>query len=633
MSDVNILLVEDESIEAMDIKRTLESFGFKVPYVASSGEKALEKAIEIKPDLILMDIIIRGQIDGIDVASSIKKLNIPVIFLTAHPEDDTIERAKLTEPYGYIVKPYDSTELKHVIKLAIYKNKMEKEFLDSIIENIPNMIFIKSADGLNFEMINKAGEQLLGHSKEEILGKNDYDFFPDDEADFFTKNDREVLKNRKLLDIPEETIDTKNLGKRILHTKKIPLLDNDGNPQYLLGISEDITELKRAENSLNRSYEDLELKVQARTSEILKSQEELRETNRYNRELLEVSIDPLVTIGSDGNITDVNKAVELVTGYPRDKLIGTDFSNYFTDYDKAKAGYKEVFRKGFVKNYALEIKHKNGDITPVLYNASVYKNENGDIIGVFAAARDISQLKRAENKLQNVINKLEISNKELKEFAYVASHDLKEPLRMITSFLKLLEGKYKDNLNEEAKDYINFAMDGAYRMDMMINDLLEYSRVESKEIEFKYFNSEKILEKALNNLKPFIDENNAMVTYESLPVIYANEPQIIQLFQNLLSNGIKYCDKKIPRIHISSITKDNNYIFKVEDNGIGIDEAQLKRIFVIFQRLHTSDEYNGTGIGLAISKKIVQNHRGKIWAKSELGIGTSFYFTIPNQSY
>ena len=633
MSDVNILLVEDESIEAMDIKRTLESFGFKVPYVASSGEKALEKAIEIKPDLILMDIIIRGQIDGIDVASSIKKLNIPVIFLTAHPEDDTIERAKLTEPYGYIVKPYDSTELKHLIKLAIYKNKMEKEFLDSIIENIPNMIFIKSADGLNFEMINKAGEQLLGHSKEEILGKNDYDFFPDDEADFFTKNDREVLKNRKLLDIPEETIDTKNLGKRILHTKKIPLLDNDGNPQYLLGISEDITELKRAENSLNRSYEDLELKVQARTSEILKSQEELRETNRYNRELLEVSIDPLVTIGSDGNITDVNKAVELVTGYPRDKLIGTDFSNYFTDYDKAKAGYKEVFRKGFVKNYALEIKHKNGDITPVLYNASVYKNENGDIIGVFAAARDISQLKRAENKLQNVINKLEISNKELKEFAYVASHDLKEPLRMITSFLKLLEGKYKDNLNEEAKDYINFAMDGAYRMDMMINDLLEYSRVESKEIEFKYFNSEKILEKALNNLKPFIDENNAMVTYESLPVIYANEPQIIQLFQNLLSNGIKYCDKKIPRIHISSITKDNNYIFKVEDNGIGIDEAQLKRIFVIFQRLHTSDEYNGTGIGLAISKKIVQNHRGKIWAKSELGIGTSFYFTIPNQSY
>ena len=215
----------------------------------------------------------------------------------------------------------------------------------------------------------------------------------------------------------------------------------------------------------------------------------------------------------------------------------------------------------------------------------------------------------------------------------MASHDLKEPLRMITSFLKLLESKYGDDLNEEAKDYINYAVDGAYRMDMMINDLLEYSRVESKEIEFKYLNSEKILEKALNNLKTFIDERNAVITSDSLPVIYANEPQMIQLFQNLIGNGIKYCDKKIPRIHISSISKDNNYIFEVQDNGIGINEAQLKRIFVLFQRLHTRDEYNGTGIGLAISKKIVQNHRGKIWAKSEPGIGTSFYFTIPNQSY
>lgn len=533
MLEVKILLVEDGSIEAMDIKRTLESFGFKVPYVASSGEEALEKAIEIMPDLILMDIIIRGQIDGIDVASKIKKLNIPVIFLTAHREDDTIERAKLTEPYGYIVKPYDGTELKHVIKLAIYKNKMEQEFLDSIIENIPNMIFIKSADQLNFEMINKAGEQLLGHLKEKLLGKNDYDFFPKDEADFFTKKDREILKNKKLLDIPEEIIDTKNLGQRILHTKKIPLLDNDGNPQYLLDISEDITELKHAENSLNRSYEDLELKVQERTAEILKSREESRQTNRYNRELLEVSIDPLVTIGSDGNITDVNRAVELVTGYSRDQLIGTDFSNYFTDYDKAK----EVFRKRFVKNYGLEIRHRNGNITPVLYNGSVYKNENGDIIGVFAAARDISQLKKAENKLQNVINKLEISNKDLKEFAYVTSHDLKEPLRMIKSFLTLLERKYADNLNEDANDYINYAIDGADRMGMMINDLLEYSRVESKEIEFKYLNSEKIVEQALTNLKPFIDEDYSVVTYGSLPAIYANEPQMVQLFQNLINSS------------------------------------------------------------------------------------------------
>ena len=214
-----------------------------------------------------------------------------------------------------------------------------------------------------------------------------------------------------------------------------------------------------------------------------------------------MNIDPLVTIGPDGNITDVNKAVEVVTGYSRIQLIGTDFSDYFTDSDKAKAGYEEVFREGFVKDYPLEIQHKNGNITPVLYNASVYKNENGEIIGIFAAARDISQLKKAEVKLEKLIGKLEISNKELEQFAYVSSHDLKEPLRMITSFLQLLKKKYADELDEDANDFINYAVDGAKRMDNMINDLLEYSRVRSKEREFKYFQSEKIVGISFNKFK------------------------------------------------------------------------------------------------------------------------------------
>ena len=453
------------------------------------------------------------------------------------------------------------------------------------------------------------------------------------EADFFTQKDREVLKNKKLLDIPEEIIDTKNLGQRTLHTKKIPLLNKQGDPRYLLGISEDITELKKAENSLAKAYDELELKVKERTSEIFKSREELRLKNRYNRELLEVSIDPLVTIGPDGNITDVNKAVEEATGYSRIQIIGTDFSNYFTDYSKAKAGYEEVFRKGFVKDYPLEIQHKNGKVTPVLYNSSIYKNEKNETIGVFAAARDISQLKKAENKLEKLVDKLEISNKELEQFAYVASHDLKEPLRMITSFLQLLKIKYEDNLDENANDYINYAVDGAKRMNTMINDLLEYSRVGSKERKFEYLLAEDVVDTVLTNLKTLIEEKNAIVTYDPLPVIYANEYQMVQLFQNLITNGIKYCTKKIPRISISATVKDDEYLFSVKDNGIGIDKAHLKRIFTIFQRLHTQEEYNGSGIGLAISKKILQKHRGKIWAESESGKGTTFYFTLPNHSY
>jgi PAS domain S-box-containing protein len=630
MANAKILLVMSENAEAMDIKRNLESFDYKVSYVASSGSEAVEKALELIPDLILLDVYLEGIID---VAAKIKELDIPIIFLTIPHDDLKMKRARLIAPYDYVIRPYKRQELNSVVKLALYKNRMKKEFLENIVENIPNMIFIKSADKLNFEMINKAGEDLLGHTKEELLGKNDYDFFPKNEADFFTQKDREVLENKILLDIPEETIETKNFGQRILHTKKIPLLDHDGKPQYLLGISDDITELKKAEKSLENAYNDLELKVQERTSEILKSKEELRLKNRYNRELLEVSIDPLVTIGPDGNITDVNKAVETVTGYSRTQLIGTDFSDYFTDSNKAKAGYEQVFREGFVKDYPLEIRHKNGELTPVLYNASVYRDENGEIIGIFAAARDISQLKKAEIKLEKLVDKLEISNKELEEFAYVASHDLKEPLRMITSFLNLLEKRYGNELDDDAADFINYAVDGAQRMDEMINDLLEYSRVSSKERKFEYIQSERVVEQVLKNLRSLIDENSAIITYDKLPMIYANKHQMVQLFQNLISNAIKYCDKKIPRIYISATKKDDNYLFSIEDNGIGIDQAHLKRIFTIFQRLHTRKEYEGSGIGLAISKKILQKHHGKIWAESEPGIGTTFYFTLPDPSY
>ncbi len=170
-------------------------------------------------------------------------------------------------------------------------------------------------------------------------------------------------------------------------------------------------------------------------------------------------------------------------------------------------------------------------------------------------------------------------------------------------------------------------------MDSMINDLLEYSRIGSTEREYEYLQSEKILETVLINLKPSIEDTNASITHDPLPLIYANDQMMIQLFQNLIGNAIKYHGKENPVIHISADNVDDEYIFSITDNGIGIDQNHLERIFTIFQRLHTREEYDGTGIGLAISQRIIQKHRGKIWAKSELGKETTFYFTLPNRNY
>lgn len=239
---------------------------------------------------------------------------------------------------------------------------------------------------------------------------------------------------------------------------------------------------------------------------------------------------------------------------------------------------------------------------------------------------------KLEEKVRERTKALEQSNKELQQFAYVASHDLKEPLRMITSFLQLLERRYSDQLDQDANDFIGFAVEGAKRLDNMINDLLEFSRVTRKEIEFNKVDLNNVLEQSSLNLKLAIENNYAEITYNTLPTICADENLMILLFQNIISNSIKYRQNETPKINISATKESYQYIFAIKDNGIGMSSEHLDRIFTIFQRLHTKDEYEGTGIGLAIAQKIVHQLGGNIWAESDLGMGSIFYFTIPENS-
>jgi PAS domain S-box-containing protein len=246
-----------------------------------------------------------------------------------------------------------------------------------------------------------------------------------------------------------------------------------------------------------------------------------------------------------------------------------------------------------------------------------------------------SKLKKSEKDLKSLIEELKRSNEELQQFAYVSSHDLQEPLRTITSFTQLLERRYKDNLDSDADEFIEYIVEAAKRMQTLINDLLNYSRVATRGKEFKLTNTKEILENTESNLYATIKENNAEITYENLPEIMADSGQILQLFQNLIGNAIKFKKPEIPpKIHISATKNENKdeYIFNVSDNGIGMESQYAERVFTIFQRLHTKDEYEGTGIGLAISKRVVERHGGKIWVESKLGKGSVFYFTIPFKS-
>ena len=251
------------------------------------------------------------------------------------------------------------------------------------------------------------------------------------------------------------------------------------------------------------------------------------------------------------------------------------------------------------------------------------------IAGAISNTLLFAERKRMEVALKEKTEELARSNKDLEQFAYVASHDLQEPLRMVASYVQLLARRYEGKLDADADEFIGFAADGAVRMWKLINDLLTYSRVGMRGNELEPTDSEATLVQSVNDLKVAIEENGALVTHDPLPMVMADRPQLGQLFQNLIGNAIKFRSKEPPRVHISASRNGNGWTFSVKDNGIGIAPEYSERIFVIFQRLHNREEYTGTGIGLAVCKKIVDRHGGRIWVKSEVGKGATFYFILP----
>ena len=319
---------------------------------------------------------------------------------------------------------------------------------------------------------------------------------------------------------------------------------------------------------------------------------------------------------------------------PAEVVGKTDF-DFFTE-QHARKSYADEQRILETGQPLVGIEEKetwaDGRVTWVSTTKMPLRDEDGRIIGTFGISRDITERNLVKQKLEQTILELKRSNDDLQQFASVASHDLQEPLRMITSYLQLLDKRYKGKLDADADEFISFAVDGAKRMQGLISDLLAYSRVGTRGKPFESCDCESVLTKALRDLDRIIEENNAVVTHDPLPTVVGDVTQLEQVFRNLISNAIKYRRKdQAPNIHISAEQKDNEWLFSVRDNGIGIEPEFSGRIFAIFQQLHGRDEYEGSGIGLAICKRVVERHGGRIWVESEPGEGSTFFFTFPKQ--
>ncbi len=319
---------------------------------------------------------------------------------------------------------------------------------------------------------------------------------------------------------------------------------------------------------------------------------------------------------------DVNNATELITEVSRQDLIGKDFSNYFTEPRKAREGYQQVFKEGFVTDYPLTIRSTTGKLTDVLYNASVYKDDKGNVLGVFAAARDYSRVKQTTQQLEE-------SNKDLETFSYSISHDLRAPLRAINSYAKILEEDHSPKLDSEGKRLLQTIETNAQQMGKLIDDLLSFSRTGRQQMKIESVNNLTLVKNVIDDLKK---TSTANVNFQIKEILSAQGDSSLlkQVWVNLLSNAIKFTkSKEKPIVEIGSNGDVDNITYYVKDNGIGFDMKYKNKLFQVFQRLHDPQEYEGTGVGLALVQHIVNRHGGKSWADGKTGEGATFYFTLP----
>ncbi len=476
--------------------------------------------------------------------------------------------------------------------------------IQSIIDNTPAIVYAFDLEE-RFIMVNAAIAELLNSTPQQMIGKRRHEFMPKEDADWHEAHDRQTIEAGRPLEFEEHS---QLQGRSIAWlTTKFPLRDAQGRIYAVAGISTDISERKRAE-------------------------EAMREHRALLMAVMDGTADPVYVKDRESRILMANEALAKVAGKPLDEIVGRTDSEYYGDAAVGQV-LREHDRQVMACGQSLVVEETvpTPDGERIFLSAKApYRAPSGEVIGTVGISHDITDRKMLEEELREATEELARSNVDLEQFAYVASHDLQEPLRTVSGFLKLLRDRCASQLDDKAREYIGFAVDGAHRMSQLINDLLTYSRVERKGRPIEPTDANTALACALAGLSASIEDTGVAVTHDKLPTVNADPTQLTQLFQNLIGNAIKFRKLDQPcRVHIGVQAEAGWWVFSVRDNGIGIDPAQHERLFAIFKRLHGQDEYPGTGIGLAICKKIVERHGGRIWVESKLGEGATFCFTMP----
>jgi len=536
------------------------------------------------------------------------------LFPTEHPHRLYLRGLVLLSlvVYGWIMGALTMREERAAQELAQMTHRLEL-----ILGSAHEGIFGLDLAG-RFTFVSSATASMLGYDVEEMLGWDSHTLihhsYPDGEP--YLRDDCAILNAHGSDEPPRETSEV--------------LWRKDGEPVPVRYTARPIWDNGQCRGTVV---------VLRRVSQDEPSQEELERLRRLSRLILTWAGEGIFGIDLDGRITFANPAASVMLGYDTDELVGRRSHPLIQHTDQDGGPHREeqsliyaAFKDNDVYHVSDEVFwRKGGESFPVEYTSTPLR-ENGDVVGAVVVFKDITERKNAERELRQTLEELARSNRELEQFAYVVSHDLQEPLRMVRSYVELLGKRYADRLDEDGREFVGYAIDGATRMQRMIEDLLRYSRVGSRGAEFVLTDLSDVVEEALSNLTAAIEEAGARIEYGDMPSLWVDRAQMVQLFQNLISNAIKFRAERTPEVTVAAHPRNGEWVFAVSDNGIGIAEEQRERIFAIFQRLHADDEYPGTGIGLAICKKIVERHGGSIWVESRPGEGSTFYFALPAEA-
>ncbi len=563
----------------------------------------------------------------------------------------------LQNQFNHIKNPTKDDEYIHELNVHQIELKIQNEELREAQTNLedsrrkyydlynfaPIGYFTLDENGIIVEA-NLAGTELLGIERLNLYQNAFIIYIAKDNLSQF----HQYMMRVKETDI-KQSIDIKLLknGNKpfYAHLETITIYENGNVKGFRLTVT-DISELKNSErkkqdlliqlNQFNEELQEANESLNQKRNEILLVNQALRESEERMNRSQEIAHLGSWELDLKNNYLSWSDEVYRIYGLKPQEFDATyeAFINAIhpEDQDKVDEEYTGSLRDG---RDIFEMEHRikrksSGEIRTVYEKCEHIRDRFGKIYRSIGMVHDITQRKRDEEKLKETVDELKRSNKELERFAYVSSHDLQEPLRMVTLFSQLLEKRYKDKLDKDADEFIEYIVEGSQRMKQLIDDLLEYSRVTSRAKEFEKVEIEKVLDIVLTNLSISIVEYNVKISHDPLPTVFGDQNQLLQVFQNLLINAIKFHGPNPPKIHISVHNNKKEWVFEVADNGIGIDPEHQRQIFEVFKRLnHNREDYPGSGIGLSITQKIIIHHGGRIWVESKLGEGSTFYFTIP----